>query len=114
LVNELQNGLFSELKLPEPKVEPLRRQLQRAYIDILNEEFNPAAEAAPQLPPMGPPSRSRSSGTKTSELRSVARISLERLTKEIAATAPKTKDPATQAHLKDLASQIQGLLEPKK
>jgi hypothetical protein len=102
------------LKLPEPKVEPLRRQLQRAYIDILNEEFNPAAEAAPQLPPMGPPSRSRSSGTKTSELRSVARISLERLTKEIAATAPKTKDPATQAHLKDLASQIQGLLEPKK
>jgi hypothetical protein len=63
---------------------------------------------------MGPPSRSRSSGTKTSELRSVARISLERLTKEIAANAPKTKDPATQAHLKDLASQIQGLLEPKK
>ena len=114
LVNELQNGLFSELKLPEPKVEPLRRQLQRAYIDILNEEFNPTPEAAPQLPPMGPPSRSRSSGTKTSELRSVARISLERLTKEIAATAPKTKDPATQAHLKDLASQIQGLLEPKK
>lgn len=114
LVNELQNGIFSELKLPEPKVEPLRRQLQRAYIDILNEEFNPPVEASQQPTPIGPPSRGRIPSAKTSELRSVARVSLERLNKEILSNAPKTKDQATQAHFKDIASQIQGLLEPKK
>lgn len=116
MVNELQNGIFSELKAGEPKVDPLRRQLQRSYIDILAREFEPPMESAAAVP-TGPPSRrgsSGGSGLRTSELRPVARVALDRLAKEIAEAATKAKEPATGAHLKDLAAEIHGILEPKK
>ena len=43
LVEDLQDGLFVELKTDAPKIDPLRRQLQRAYLDILKAEFQPPA-----------------------------------------------------------------------
>lgn len=115
LVGDLQVGIFSELKADNPKVDPLRRQLQRAYVDILSREFNPPAEA-PVAIPAGPPSR-RGGFTppaRTSELRGVARVALEGLAKEIASALPKAKDPATVAHLKDLQAEISQALEGKK
>ena len=34
-----------ELKADAPKVDPLRRQLQRSYVEILRREFQPADSA---------------------------------------------------------------------
>jgi len=115
LVADLQGGIFSELKAELPKVEPLRRQLQRAYVDILRNEFDPPAAPTFTIP-TGPSSRRGDSGPgpRTSELRGVARVSLESLTKEIATAASKTKDPTTSAHLKDLNAEIVSILEGKK
>jgi len=48
---------------------------------------------------------------RTSELRAVARVALENLGKQLTEAAPKATDPATQAHLKDLAAEINELLE---
>lgn len=113
MISELQDGIFAELKAADPKVEPLRRQTQRAYIDILAREFEPPVEA-PAAVPAGPPTRRSSGGSsvRTSELRSVARVSLEKLSKEIADASPKAKDPATLAHLKDLSAEIEKILRP--
>ena len=115
LVGDLQGGIFSDLRGDNPKVDPLRRHLQRAYVDILSREFNPPADA-PVAIPVGPPSR-RGGFTppaRTSELRGVARVALEGLAKEIASALPKAKDPATVAHLKDMLAEISQALEGKK
>jgi uncharacterized protein DUF4953 len=112
LVDDLQAGIFSELKAGEPKVDPIRRQLQRSYIDILKTEFNP-----PMVDIGGPilPGPRRGGGfgeppPRTSELRGVARVALAKLEKEIATAKEKAKDAASIAHLGDLQSEIKEIL----
>jgi uncharacterized protein DUF4953/uncharacterized protein DUF5117/uncharacterized protein DUF5118 len=115
LVDDLQTGIFSELKAAEPKVDPIRRQLQRSYIDILKNEFNP-----PQVDAGGPILPGRRGGgfgeapPRTSELRGVARVALAKLEKEIGTAKEKTKDVATVAHLGDLSAEIKKILSEEK
>ena len=47
LVADLQAGIWSELKAEHPKVDPLRRGLQRAYLDRLKGELD-RKDSAPQ------------------------------------------------------------------
>jgi hypothetical protein len=115
LVDDLQAGIFSELKAAAPKIDPIRRQLQRSYIDILKNEFNP-----PTVDAGGPVLPGRRGGgfgeppARNSELRGVARVALTRLEKEIATAKEKTKDTATVAHLGDLAAEIKKILSDDK
>jgi hypothetical protein len=113
LVGDLQDGIFSELKEAAPKVDPIRRNLQRAYLDILKKEFDdaPAAGGAgpiPRIPLFD------DGGGRVSELRAVARISLNKLANQIGAAEAKTTDIATKAHLEDLYSEIKSTLDAKK
>jgi hypothetical protein len=109
LVRDVQDGLFSELKADAPKIDPLRRQLQRAYLDILKAEFAPPAPA-PAPGPFGPPAAARGS----SELRAVARVALAELATKLTAARGKAGTTATGAHLDDLASEIAALLAADK
>jgi hypothetical protein len=105
LVLDLQEGLFSELKTDAPKIDPLRRQLQRAYLDLLKAEFQPpAASGAAGGPTVRP----------ASELRAVARVTLTQLTTQLEASKKKTKDPLTVAHIDDLNSEIAAILAADK
>ena len=114
LVGDLQEGIFSELKDAAPKVDPIRRNLQRAYVDILKKEFEgDAAGGAPAGLPRGIPLFDDGGGRVT-ELRAVARVALNRLAKQIEAAEPKTKDVATAAHLEDTLSEIKSILDAKK
>lgn len=38
---DLRDGLFAELSSAAPKISPYRRNLQRAYLDMLDERLNP-------------------------------------------------------------------------
>jgi hypothetical protein len=116
LVADLQDGIFAELKAGEPKVEPLRRNLQRVFIDILRDEIDPPAAAPAATPTPGPrgPRGAAGGGSSVSELRGVARVALEKLSKDIAAALPKTKDATTKAHLTDAAAEIAGVLDAAK
>jgi hypothetical protein len=110
LVTDVHDGLFVELKADAPKVDPLRRQLQRSYVEILRREFQPA-DSAPATP------RFRGRGDDdppVSELRAVARMSLKRLEKQLADALPKVKDASTRAHLEDLAAEVHTILTEKK
>jgi hypothetical protein len=112
LVTDVQNGVFSELKDQEPKIDPLRRILQRSYIDILSREFRDNAPT-----PSGPIGRAlpiNESGGRLSELRAVARVALKRLDGQVAAAQEKAKDIATVAHLEDVRAQIRDILEQDK
>lgn len=112
LVGDLQGGLFGELKADAPKVDPLRRTLQREYVDILKREFEAPAGGTVSLPaglPRNLPILGDVGGG-ASELRAVARASLRKLEKELAEAAPKAADPATAAHLDDLAAEVKDVL----
>ena len=92
LVNDVQDGIWSELKADAPKVDPIRRSLQRAYLDILKGEFDHKdAGGAPR-----PRLSFDDEGGHASELRAVARAALEDLNKRIAEALRKTTDPITK------------------
>jgi hypothetical protein len=115
LVDDLQAGIFSELKAAEPKIDPVRRQLQRSYLDILKNEFNPqtAPPSGGSLPsPRG--GGGGGGGGGVSELRAVARVALAKLEKDIVAAQAKAKDPLTVAHLADLLADIKSILADEK
>ena len=104
LVGDLQDGLFAELKTDAPKIDPLRRQLQRAYIDILKTEFNPPAPTGPTVP----------SARTPSELRAVARLMLADLETKLTQSRNKATDATTRAHIDDLRSEIGVILSADK
>ncbi len=113
LVTDVQAGLWSELKGETPKIDPLRRTLQRAYLDLLRSEFETHDGAAGPAGPRGipgffdPPARS-------AELRAVARQALHDLSKQITGAVSRTKDVATTAHLQDSITEIETILAEKK
>ncbi|VTS02151.1 glutaminyl-trna synthetase : Uncharacterized protein OS=Chlorobium sp. GBChlB GN=HY22_13840 PE=4 SV=1: Reprolysin_4 [Gemmata massiliana] len=112
LVNDVQTGLFSELKSDAPKIDPLRRQLQRGYVDLLKAEFQPAP-AAPS--PIGPQGAGAAAGARpASELRAVGRQALGTLAGQLEAAKGKAKDPLTIAHIDDLHSEITTILAADK
>jgi Met-zincin/Domain of unknown function (DUF5117)/Domain of unknown function (DUF5118) len=115
LVDDLQAGIFSELKGDAVKIDPIRRQLQRAYVDILKNEFGGAAGAS-DFSPVPSPRRAPAGlgGGSVSELRGVARVALAKLEKDLATAKAKTKDTATLAHLTDLESEIKSILADDK
>jgi hypothetical protein len=105
LVNDLQDGLFAELKTDAPKIDPLRRQLQRSYLDILKAEFQPPAASG---------STGVLAARPTSELRAVSRVVLNQLATQLETAKKKTKDPLTVAHIDDLHSEIVAILAADK
>ena len=50
LVADLRAGIWSELKAQHPKVDPLRRGLQRAYLDRLKGELDRKDSSAADQP----------------------------------------------------------------
>ncbi len=103
LVNDVQNGIFSELNQNNPKIDVLRRGLQRAYIDYLKNELLPAKDGSSFF--------TADSGT---DFRPVARVALQRLHGQVQAAAGRTKDAITAAHLQDCEREIDAMLTHKK
>ncbi|HEX4607931.1 MAG TPA: hypothetical protein VH092_06985, partial [Urbifossiella sp.] len=64
----------------------------------------PAAAPGPRIPLIG------EGGGKAGELRAVARAALRRLEAQLAAAAPKAKDPSTAAHLEDALAEVREIL----
>jgi hypothetical protein len=111
LVDDLQAGLFSELKSDSPKFDPVRRALQRVFVDILKNEIvsTQTPSASSQLPRNQFPALSELLAPRANELRAVARVALGKLDKELGAAKGKTKDSATVAHILDLQSEIKSI-----
>jgi hypothetical protein len=112
LVADLQAGVWSELKAEHPRVDPLRRGLQRAYLDRLTGELD-REDTAPQPQPIMRRRRVTDSGS-LSDVRAVARFALRDLRKTIAAAVPRVLDPETKAHLEDVKAEIDEALTAKR
>jgi hypothetical protein len=105
---DLRAGLFTELQAPGRKIDPHRRNLQRAYLEILDERLNrPAPVLAPQLEafmPQAPILPDDSRGAIRAELKGI---------QTLVAGKAASADKATRAHLEDLKDQIARILDPK-
>jgi len=109
---ELRNGIWSELRAAPVKPDIYRRNLQRAYIELMGTKLNPPPWSPPPgLPPgfmiMPPP-------PLPGEARAIIRAELMRLDEEIARAVPNAGNPETRAHLLDSRYQISKILYPEK
>jgi hypothetical protein len=109
LLQDLRTGLFSELSTPSPKVDAYRRNLQRTYLELLNERLNVHAPsmimAYPGMPlPPAPNQQDDQRGAIRAELKAIQALA----SKKAAAS-----DRTTRAHLEDLKDQIAKALDPK-
>ena len=109
-ISDVRAGVFKELSGPSVTVDAYRRNLQRAYLDIVNNKLNPPAAAAAQGQQGGfggaapaPPS---------GDERAFYRAELTALSASAAAAQARTKDKATRAHLAAVRDQISKILNP--
>jgi len=99
LLNEVQDGIFSELNADKPKIDMLRRGLQRAYLEHLKSELLPKEEAV-----------TKGGDSGSTDFRAVARVSVRRLQNQVNTSLTRTKDGITMAHLEDCKREIEAML----
>jgi hypothetical protein len=104
LLADLKKGIWAELPGRKP-IDIYRRNLQKSYINILDNLLNPAkGESGPGRNTMN---------IESSDITSVVRAHLESLKREINSAAGGSSDIMTKNHLNDLYKRIDNALNPK-
>jgi hypothetical protein len=109
LLADLRTGIFTEIP-KGAKVEPLRRNLQRAYLAQLDERLN--ASTGPALP-IGFTGVSFPYGNPMDDTRAVVRGELKGLAALFKAKAALAGDRTQKAHLEELHDLALRALDPK-
>lgn len=107
---DLRESIFSELAAPATVVDPWRRNLQRAYLETVNDRLN--GRAAPSMV-MGARSISTLSLNSNDDARGLLRGELRAISAQIAGKNGSVTDRATRVHLDDLKDRIAQILDPK-
>ena len=105
---DVRNGIWSELGAPRPAVDAYRRNLQRAYLDIVNNKLNAAPTPTPQGLPAGFAAMFLSSGDE----RAFYRAELRSLNSQLGSALARTTDRATRAHIEASRDHIAKILNP--
>ena len=114
LLADLRAGIFGELSGTRVAVDPYRRNLQRAYIEILTGRLAPpqpttAQAATRRMPGMQAPAFM----LHEDDSRAAIRAELKDLEALLATKANDAADEITKAHLADLKDLIDFALEPR-
>jgi hypothetical protein len=105
LLLDLRAGIFGELMAEAVKVDPYRRNLQRAYITLLGARLDPPPAAAAGAAAAPTLTNDDSRGAIRAELKAVKSL----LQTKVAGAS----DKATRNHAEDLIDQITVLLDPR-
>jgi hypothetical protein len=110
---DLRRGIWSELGKTRVSTDVYRRNLQRAYVDMMGTKINPPPPPAPPpgLPPgvvLPPPP------PVPGEARAIVRAELTDLDAAITRALPRTVERETRAHLMDSKYQIGKILYPER
>ena len=105
----VRKGVWKELDDSQVKVDAYRRNLQHAYLDLVNNKVNSTASG---LPVGLPPELAGLFGTSADE-KPFYRAELRSLNTSVAAALAKTTDRETKAHLEGVRDQIVKILDPK-
>jgi hypothetical protein len=91
---DVRKGVWSELDRESVRIDPYRRNLQRAYLGIMGDKLNGRQPA-------------------TDDGRPLARGELRALDQSVRNALMKVADRATRFHLEDVRDQIAKMLDPK-
>jgi hypothetical protein len=109
---DLRRGVWSEIEASPVKTDVYRRNLQRAYIEVMGTKLNPPPWVPPPGIPPGiviPPPP-----PLPGEARAIIRAELTDLDASIVRALAKPSDRETKAHLQDSRYQIAKVLFPDK
>jgi hypothetical protein len=112
MLGDVRGGIFSELNSGSVNIDVYRRTLQRSYVEAVKAKLT--ATATPrvtfgqtgqftQLPPR-----------PTTDARGLFRAELRTLDAQVKAATGKAANAVTRAHLQDLHTEIDDILNPKK
>jgi hypothetical protein len=109
-LTDVRKGVWKELDAPQVKIDAYRRNLQRAYLDLVNGKLNGPAQATPANLPAGFPAAFLAS---SGDEKPFYRAELKALNSAIGAALAKAPDRETKAHLEAARDQISKILDPK-
>jgi hypothetical protein len=92
---DVRKGIWRELDAPQIRIDAYRRNLQRAYLDLVNNKLNAAASAT------------------SGDEKPFYRAELRTLNSAIGAALAKATDKETRAHLEGTRDEIAKILDPK-
>ncbi len=107
-LGDVRNGVWFELAAPRPTVDAYRRNLHRAYLDIVNNKLNAPPTPTPQGLPAGFAAMFISSGDE----RAFYRAELRSLNAQLGSALARTTDRATRAHIEASRDHIAKILNP--
>jgi hypothetical protein len=114
MLADVRRGIWSEVS-SGAEIDAVRRNLQRAYLELLDAKLNPPAPRTVPSAPGGPAIpgvlvRVRQS----SDARALLRGELTALDAQIAAALPRVRDRVTRYHLMDVRHEIRRILDPER
>ena len=112
LFSDLKKGVWTELSTKKT-IDVYRRNLQKSYINILNNLLNPATTITVLGGGGGGFGAPAPVNTDKSDIKSVVRAHLTSLKNEVNAAAAGIADPMSKYHLQDISKRIDKALNPK-
>jgi len=106
LLADLRAGIFGEFAAEAVKVDPYRRNLQRAFITVLGTRLNPPPAAAAGMGAASP-------ALPTDDSRGAIRAELKSIRGMLQTKAAVAADTPTRNHAQDLIDQISVILDPR-
>jgi hypothetical protein len=110
MLGDLRKGVWQEVYTGKVDADIYRRNLQRAYLDIVDTKLNPTPAA---VPAGMPPAAVRPSSPAPGEAKALLRVELLDLDAQIARALPKAAAREMKAHLTDARAHIGRILNPE-
>ncbi len=107
---DVRRGIWSEVS-SGAEIDAVRRNLQRAYLELFDAKLNPPPRAAPTGPV---PPGIQASARQSSDARALLRGELTALDAQISAVLPRVRDRVTRYHLMDVRHEIRRILDPER
>jgi hypothetical protein len=113
LLNDVQEGVWSELRQDRPVIDVCRRNLQRVYLEHLKNELSgKGGPVALRTFPI--PLDDGMAGGASGEFRAVARAALRTLARRLNGALGVTRHDMTRVHLEDCLNEVETILNPKR
>jgi hypothetical protein len=111
LLASVRKGVWKELESPSIRIDAYRRNLQNAYLELVNTKLNGATGAAAMAGGGG--GRGGAAMARSDDEKPFYRAELRALNASIVAAMAKASDHDTKAHLEGARDQIAKILDPK-
>jgi hypothetical protein len=102
MLEDVRDGVWTELSSRSPRIDVYRRGLQRAYLEAVGRTVKPRPA----------PASSNAAAPALSDARPALRGELAEIDREVAAALRRTTDTMTRLHLQDVHMEIERLLDP--